>query len=346
MRFYKQVKLSLFLILLYYFKNIRISVAYFFCSVYSKYMRDFTYTLDHDDKLEKLGAALANPIRRRILRLILEKSYSLLELAKEMGIPVSTTSFHVKSLREAGLIKVLANPSKRGNEKNISFDCERVSIFFTDGANVDRYNKIIEIPLGSYIEYDITPPCAICTHDELVGALDDVRVFEHPKRVNAQLISFYKGHIVYPIPLETEEEAKIASLNITMEICSECPNYNNSWKSNITFYLDDVELATYLSLGDYGGRRGRFTPSFWGNNSTQYGMLVNLTIDEKGTFLDGVKVSELTIDKLDLQDKYLTKLKIAIKGDAKYVGGINIFGRHFGDYDSDIVVQIAYEKKI
>lgn len=309
-------------------------------------MRKYTYTLDHDDKLEKLGTALSNPIRRRILRLIVEKSYSLLELSREMSIPVSTTSFHVKFLKEAGLIKVIPSPSKRGNEKNISFDAESVAIYFTDGANVDRYNKIVEIPIGSFTDYSITPPCALCTRDMLVGVLDDVRVFEHPSRVKAQLISFYKGYIVYPIPIENEEGAKITSLNISMEICSECPNYNNTWKSNITFLLDDIELATYLSLGDYGGRRGINTPLFWGNNSTQYGMLVNLRIDETGTYLDGVKVGETNINKLMLDDKYITKLKIAIKDDAKYVGGINIFGKDFGDHDKNIVVQIAYEKKI
>lgn len=309
-------------------------------------MRKFTYTLDNDEKLEKVGNAIANPIRRRILRFIHGKSYSLLELANEMNMPVSTTSFHVKILREAGLIKMIPSPSKKGNEKNISFDCESVHIFFSGGTNVDRYNKVIDIPLGSFIEHDITPPCGICTREAMIPPLDDIRVFNHPNRLNAQLISFYKGYITYPIPIENEEEATITSITISLEICSECPNYNNTWKSNITFYLDDIELATYLSLGDYGGRRGLLTPSFWGNNSTQYGMLVNLKVDESGTYLDGVRVGETTIKDLNLAGKYLTKLKIAVKDDAKYVGGINIFGRYFGDYKQNIVAQIAYEKQI
>lgn len=75
-------------------------------------------------------------------------------------------------------------------------------------------------------------------------------------------------------------------------------------------------------------------------------MLVNLKVDESGTYLDGVRVGETTIKDLNLAGKYLTKLKIAVKDDAKYVGGINIFGRYFGDYKQNIVAQIAYEKQI
>ncbi|HHY22390.1 MAG TPA: helix-turn-helix domain-containing protein, partial [Bacilli bacterium] len=130
--------------------------------IYSKIMRKFTYTLDNDEKLEKVGNAIANPIRRRILRFIHGKSYSLLELANEMNMPVSTTSFHVKILREAGLIKMIPSPSKKGNEKNISFDCESVHIFFSGGTSVDRYNKVIDIPLGTLV-----PPLKkICTDSQ------------------------------------------------------------------------------------------------------------------------------------------------------------------------------------
>ncbi|HOJ44767.1 MAG TPA: helix-turn-helix domain-containing protein [Bacilli bacterium] len=309
-------------------------------------MRRDSLTLDDDDRLEHLGNSLSSATRRKILRLIVEKSYSLLELARELNIPMSTAAFHVKILRDANLIKAIPNPSKKGNEKNISFECESVAIYFTEGTNIDRFTNYVKLPLGSFTEFNITPPCAICTKDGIIHPLDDLSSFSHPNRLKAQLISFYKGYIVFPIPLENQDAAHMSSITISMEICSECPNYNNSWRSNITFSLCDVELATYLSLGDYGDRRGIYTPAFWGNNSSQYGILVTLKVDKEGTYLNGERVGQTTLKDLPLENKFVMKLKIAVKDDAKYVGGINIFGKEFGDYPQDINVHIAYERKI
>lgn len=311
-----------------------------------KIMRKDTLTLDDDDRLEKLGNSLSSSIRRKILRLIVEKSYSLLELSRELNIPMSTAAFHVKILREANLIKAIPNPSKRGNEKNISFECESVAIFFSEGTNIDRFTNHVRIPLGSFTDFNIKPPCVVCTREGTIQPFDNISAFSHPARIKAQLISFLKGYIVYPIPLEAQEGAHMSSISITMEICSECPNYNNSWRSNITFSLENKEVATYLSLGDYGDRRGIYTPTFWPNNSSQYGLLVTLRIDSDGTFLNGEKTSDITLEDLALEGKYLTNLKIEVKETAKYVGGINIFGREFGDFPQDINVFIAYERKI
>lgn len=309
-------------------------------------MRKDILTLDNDDRLEQLGNSLSSPMRRKILRLIVEKSYSLLELARELNIPMSTAAFHVKILREADLIKAIPNPSKRGNEKNISFECESVAIYFALGTNIDRYTNHIRIPLGSFTNFDIKPPCVICTNEGVIQPFDNVSVFSHPNRIKAQLISFYKGFIVYPIPLDVKEAPYMDSITITMELCSECPNYNNTWRSNITFCLDDIELATYLSLGDYGDRRGIYTPEYWPNNSTQYGLLVTLKVDKEGTYLNGELVSKVTLEDLKLSGKFLLNLKIGVKENAKYVGGINIFGRKFGDFPQDINVFIAYERKM
>lgn len=309
-------------------------------------MRKDTLNLDDDDRLEKLGNSLSSSIRRKILRLIVEKSYSLLELSRELNIPMSTAAFHVKILREANLIKAIPNPSKKGNEKNISFDCESVAIHFSEGISIDRFTTRIQIPLGSFTDFNIKPPCVICTKEGVIQPFDNVSSFHHPDRLKAQLLSFYKGYIVYPIPFEKQEGAHMSSITITMEVCSECPNYNNTWRSNITFSLNNHELGTYLSLGDYGDRRGIRTPAFWPNNSSQYGLLITLRIDGNGTFLNGEKCSDTTLKELTLDDEYLAYFKIEVKENAKYVGGVNIFGREFGDFPQDINVSVAYERKI
>ena len=38
-----------------------------------------------------------------------------------------------------------------------------------------------------------------------------------------------------------------------------------------------------------------------------------------------------------------TQVRIGIKDDARHQGGINLFGRRFGNYPQDLVMRIAYE---
>ncbi|HMM00102.1 MAG TPA: ArsR family transcriptional regulator [Bacilli bacterium] len=308
-------------------------------------MRKLTLNLNDDGVLEKIGDSFSSPIRRKILRLVANKSYSIYEIAQELNLSMSTTSFHIKILKEAKLIKAIPSPSKKGNEKNVSIECESMTIFVNGDSEISNLRKIITIPLGSFIDYDITPPCVICTKEMALQPIDDRNVFLSPTRIQAQLISFYKGHITFPIPLDGEEGTQLESITIFMELCSECPNYNNSWKSDITFWLNGQEIATYLSLRDYGDRRGAYTPSWWPSSSTQYGMPVNLRIDTEGTYINGAKANSININSLGISNNEVLHFTLGVKDDAKYVGGINIFGKNFGDINEDITVQIAFERK-
>jgi len=306
-------------------------------------MRKLVLTLLDDDQLERIGDSLSSSIRRKILRLVSHSSYTLNELADLLGVALSTTSFHIKILREAGLVKVLASPSRKGNEKNISIDCDSMLVYFNGVVDVSNLREVINIPLGSFIDFDIKAPCAICTSEKVLEPLDDINVFYSHARLDAQLIAFYKGHITYPLLLNNAGITPVSSLSIFLELCSECPNYNNSWKSHITFWINDVELATYLSPGDYGDRRGNYTPSWWPDGSTQYGMPTTITINATGTFINGTLASGMTISEVNLSSKKVNRLKIGFKEDSKYIGGVNLFGAKFGDVDEDIIVTVTYE---
>lgn len=45
-------------------------------------------------------------------------------------------------------------------------------------------------------------------------------------------------------------------ISFSFEVCSETIYYNNHWPSDITVSVNDVEVATFTSPGDFGGRRG------------------------------------------------------------------------------------------
>lgn len=305
-------------------------------------MRRIVMNLNEEDALGKISYALASPVRREILRLLCMGSRTVGEIADSVHLALSTSSFHLKVLNSAGLVKLVANPNKKGNEKNVSIECEYLGVQISSDPDTRMRRVTAEIPLGSFIQADITPPCCICTNESPILPFDNRNIFLNPDRIHAQLISFLKGSITYAIPIEQNEGGALFSLSIGMEICSECPNYNNSWKSDISFWINDVEIAVYHSLGDYGEPRGAFTPGWWPSTASQYGMPVSIKIDRFGVFLNGVQASSHSLESLKILENGIIFFKIGVKDDAVYVGGVNLFGRQFGNINKDITIQYEY----
>lgn len=51
-----------------------------------------------------LGDALSNPLRVKILKMLIEKEWYVYELAKELGISRQLLYLHLKKLEKAGLV--------------------------------------------------------------------------------------------------------------------------------------------------------------------------------------------------------------------------------------------------
>ena len=62
-----------------------------------------------------------------------------------------------------------------------------------------------------------------------------------------------------------------------------------------------------------------------------------------GTYLNEKRVSEITVDDLNLVNNDVLVFRIEVKPDAKHVGGFNLFGKTFGDYPQDIDIAITYQ---
>ena len=58
--------------------------------------------------------------------------------------------------------------------------------------------------------------------------------------------------------------------------------------------------------------------------------------------IDGEDLSAVTIDALALGANNHIAVRIGVKADARHVGGINLFGRKFGNYPQDIVMRLEY----
>ncbi len=303
-----------------------------------------TLDLNDDKNIEKIANALSAKVRRQIIKLSTEGSYSVMQIAEILNIPVSTISFHLKLLKEAGLINILPNPVKRGNEKVISQNISQINLDFRLFYKQKTEQETFDIPVGCYSNFEISPPCVLADSAGIMIGWDKPEAFYSLKRFNASLLAFTKGYVEYCVPLYSLQDKKVIGVAFSLELCSECPMHNNDWKSDITFWLNGVELCTYHSMGDYGERPGIYTPSFWPANATQYGMLKKVRVTDEGTFLDEERVSDVTIDDCNISN-VLIRLKIGIKEDAKHVGGINLFGKGFGDTDQNISLQVAYVDK-
>ena len=265
------------------------------------------------------------------------------ELATSLGITNGALTSHIKKLEESGIIQVMTERGSHGNQKVCKVVVDKIVVDVESEENEEDQNIYnTEVKVGHYSDYDVYPTCGLATSQAIVGEVDDPRYFSHPDRINAGILWFTKGYIEYMIPNLLPSATKIDQITVSLEISSEAPGINNDWPSDISILLNDVKIGTWTSPGDYGDVQGIFTPDWWFPNWNQYGLLKMIVINKKGTFVDGLKISDVTINEFNLDYKSTVRFKFEIEEDAKNVGGITIFGSEFGNYNQDIKVRIAY----
>ena len=299
-------------------------------------------TLGDKKKVLEISKALSNPARLDILEFLFYESLSVDEISKKLNAPLTSVCSNIAVLENAGLIRSRLQSGKHGTMKLCSIVYENINLYLLSSLKESEKNQdIIDIPVGSYFSFNIKPTCGLVSYDGFIGKDDDPQTFLSRDRFKAQLLWFQQGYIEYLIPYKREK--KIKELSFSLEICSEAPNYRNVWPSDITFVVNNIEIGTYKSPGDFGGRKGKLTPSWWPINSTQFGLLKTFVINESGSFVDFVSLSDVNIDRVskNINEGYIS-LKIMIKEDSKNIGGINIFGENFGDYPQSIKAKITY----
>ena len=303
--------------------------------------------LDFSEKeqISKVAKALSSNVRLEILDILREKPLNISEISEKMGIPISSTALHMKVLDDSGIVITQSMPGLRGSQRVCGLKINQVTMtLLNQQENFPKDNIYTEtMPIGNYFDCKITAPCGIASENTFLSSEDSVYGFYSPDKHTAQILWFTQGYLEYRFPnIQMQKLKHIKSLEFSMEICSEAPGYNNSWKSDITFWINGKEIGFFTSPGDYGGRRGKQTPQWWDNNMTQFGVLKSLSITEEGTFLDGEFFSPLTLSDFSLRDNPYISFKLGVKEDAHYMGGLNLFGEKFGDYAQNILMKIIY----
>ena len=299
-------------------------------------------TINPDDSADVLRG-LASPIRVRILKLLHASGrLNVNEISRELALPQSTVATNVQVLEDAGLITTETVKATKGHQKICSARYDEIIVRF-ETAPPRRDNNLVEVamPLGLFTNCEVSAPCGLCSTEGIVGLLDVPDSFLDPSRVQTALLWFGRGHVEYKFPNNAKLlNSAVESLEFSMELSSEVPGTNLNWPSDITLWVNDIPVGTWTSPGDYGDKRGVYTPDWWKLEGSQYGKLKTWRISKAGTFIDGIRISDVTIDAIDLPKHHSIRMKIGIDAKAEHPGGVNIFGKGFGNYDQDIVMRL------
>lgn len=298
--------------------------------------------LNHPQRTALVGKALSSEVRLEMLKLLIERSANIGEIAAALGLPQSSAALHVKVLEEAGMISVIEQPGVRGAQKvcGISFEDIYMNAFHHKVGQ--ETSKVLEfaMPIGNYFECEVGGNCGIISEKGYLGVEDFPSSFYWQNRGEAQLLWFNTGFVEYRFPTHPMKSGKTQEVSFSFEICSEAPGYQNDWPSDITVWVNGQEIVTMTLPGDFGGRRGRLNPEWWGDTLTQYGLYKSIKINSLGCYEDDIKCSNLTMEALHLEEGNYVSFKLGVRPDAVHVGGMNLFGEKFGDYAQGLVMKV------
>lgn len=302
-------------------------------------------SFDNPDELVTVTHALSTRSRVDILRLLISQNLNIVEIAEALKLPVSTVASNIKVLEAARLINTELLPASRGAMKVCSRNYDDIHIALNlekaiPKGDIQVYE--VDMPIGHYSDCEVSPTCGMANGEGMIIREDEPASFYHPKHVGAQIMWFRKGYVEYLMPLEIPAEAVIESLELSMEVCSEAPNYDHNWPSDISVWINGVEIGMWTCPGDFGDRRGKLNPAWWFEWSTQYGLLKTWRVDKNKTTLDMEKISAVDLAQLNLHNSHKLRVRIGMKPDAVHQGGVNLFGRQFGDYDQNIKMTVHY----
>ncbi len=299
----------------------------------------------HPEQLYAVSHALSSMDRIRILKLLEENAYNVIELASVLKIPASTAGIHVRILENAGLIRTQIQPGTHGSSKLCSGSVERITILLQNLPVQEGTHRTVDMPVGAYTDCRISPTCGLAGELGFLGIADDPASFYIPERMQAQIVWSGGGYVEYRFPNLFAADMTPKKLILSAEICSEAPNYREDWRSDITVWINGVDCGTWNCPGDFGERRGLLTPSFVLFGSSQYGLLTTWTVDQRGSYINGEAAQQTMLRDLHLEKSSHISVRIGIKENAKFKGGFNIFGAKAGDYPQNIRLTYEYDKK-
>jgi len=301
--------------------------------------------LDLTDRSETtltLLKALSSETRLAILSFLGERSVNINEIALELQIAPSSATTHIQILEKADLIRTKIIPATHGLQKLCARTYDDIHIRLEGNTASPEDSFSVSMPVGQFYDFDVHPTCGMVSETGLIGLLDTPTSFYEPVHVSAQLVWFGYGYVAYRFPNHLSSKAVPIHLDLSAEICSEAPLHHLDWPSDITLWINGIEIGTWTSPADFGGERGLLTPSWWESKDSQYGLLKIWSVTKDGSYIDGKNISSVQIQDLHLKEKPYVEVRLGVKANAQHVGGLNIFGEKFGNYPQPIVLKVNF----
>ncbi len=285
--------------------------------------------------------ALSSDIRIQIIELLAEhQTLNLNDLATKLNLTNGAITMHIKKLEESGLIEINTVVGKHGLQKMCYLNEEKLMVDLRTKEVRNLYE--VELKAGHYSNYHAVPTCGLATKDSIIGDFDDPRYFADPQRVDAEMIWLAEGYLEYRIPNYLKPNQEFQELQFSLELGSEAPGFAENWPSDIFFYVNDIEIGSWTSPGDFGDKKGAFNPDWWPPHLNQYGMLKLIRINGEGSFIDGCRISDVNLSQIALNYKSDIRFKLAVDEKSKNKRGLTVFGKHFGNYNQDILIRVLY----
>jgi predicted transcriptional regulator len=76
--------------------------------------------------------------------------------------------------------------------------------------------------------------------------------------------------------------------------------------------------------------------------ATNAAILKKRTVTEEGSFIEGKAISATRLSGLRIANRHSARVRLGVKDGANHPGGLNVFGRGFGNYDQAIALRTCF----
>lgn len=74
-------------------------------------------------------------------------------------------------------------------------------------------------------------------------------------------------------------------------------------------------------------------------------MLKLIRINNDGSFIDGCRISDVTLDQIQLDYKSELTFRLSVTEQSVNKRGLTIYGKNFGNYSQDLLARVLYDVK-
>lgn len=297
------------------------------------------------DQGADLCRALGHHSRFAILGLLSKGDLNINEIGTTLGLSQPTVTRHIQQLEAVGLVVSEYMPGQQGMQKRCRLGCDRLIVSFEEPVEEEFKVEEVSMPIGLYTLAHPQGTCGLANRTKIIGFLDKPLSFFDPERATAQIIWMAGGFVEYTFPNDLPASMEVTRVELLMEVGSEAPDHDPDWPSDVTVWMNGVEIGTWTCPGDFGGQRVPRNPIWWNEHMSQHGLLKIWSVDAHGTYVDGSLVSPVGLERLTLVPQAAINVRIGVKADAEHQGGFNLFGSGFGKYAQDLVLRLHYANR-